>query len=79
MKWFNKIIFWLSIVSSINLWINYNITNTQINSKSTVEGILAKIYNPINPDGIETDDWYIYIVENDKVGNSYNKIESSNC
>ena len=55
----------------INSWIDSScIINTQNKIKWLVDDIFyqcdnnkfAKIYNPMNPDWIETDDWYIYIV-----------------
>ena len=55
----------------INSWIDSSyIVNTQNKIKWLIDDIfyqwdnnkLAKIYNPMNPDWIETDDWYIYIV-----------------
>jgi len=55
----------------INSWIDSScIVNTQNKIKWLIDDIFyqwdnnkfAKIYNPMNPDWIETDDWYIYIV-----------------
>lgn len=74
MKKLNWIIGWLMLASSITLS-NWNINNVDIinvnnNIKENTKNILSKssdlkeikIYNPMNPDGIHTDDWYIYIV-----------------
>jgi hypothetical protein len=49
---------------------NIKLNNVQVNTKYLVDNILnnlenshlTKIYNPMNPDWIDTDDWYIYIV-----------------
>jgi len=64
-------VFLSNVWTWINSWIDSSyVINTQNKIKWLVDDVffhwdnnkLVKIYNPINPDWIETDDWYIYIV-----------------
>ena len=78
MNRFNWIIAWLAISSAIALWSiestwSFNVvSDVEVKTKRLVKDILLKKYisnnelvkisNSENPDDIETDDWYIYIV-----------------
>jgi len=79
MKW---TIIWSALMWTLmfwSSWMNYKINDLDIsclqnNIKASINKIvidsnlwkLLKIYNPANPDGIETDDWYIYIVNSER-------------